>query len=332
MKKWFLILLMVVMVLSMMVSGYSIGCAAEPLELKWNQMMSAEHPWTIVGELICQEVTKRSDGRLKLIQYPAGTLGTQQEGIEMLRMGSLAFLTSGPAILTSFDEDVSIFPLPYLFRDKEHAYKVCETKIVQDMFNDVILKKSGVRTIAFWYYGDRVLTTKNLPVYKPSDLAGVKIRCLDNRVSKDVIKALGASPIPVAFTELYLGLQTGVVQGQENPITTIYDQKYYEVQNYIINTKHSVHMGTVHVSEKIWQQLSESDQKLILDVFKEYQPMIDQKIDEASKIDLQKMVDDFGVKVIDPDITAFREYANKYIMEVYGEKWGDLIKQIQAIE
>lgn len=98
MKKWFLILLMVVMVLSMMVSGYSIGCAAEPLELKWFQPESAEHPWCIVGELICQEVTKRSDGRLKLIQYPAGALGTQYEAVDMLRMGSLAFLTSGPSI------------------------------------------------------------------------------------------------------------------------------------------------------------------------------------------------------------------------------------------
>lgn len=331
MKKWFLILLMVVMILSMMVSGYSIGCAAEPLELKWYQPESMEHPWTIVGELICQEVTKRSDGRLKLIQYPAGALGTQYEAVDMLRMGSLAFLTSGPTILTSFDEDVQVFSLPYLFRDKEHAYKVFNSKIGQDMFNDIILKKSGVRTIAFWYFGDRTLTTKDLPVYTPSDLAGVKIRCMDAPVFKDVIKALGANPIPVAFTELYLALQTGVVQGQENPITTIYAQKFYEVQNYIINTKHSVHMGTVHVSEKIWQQLSESDRKLILDVFEEYQPMIDQKIDEIGKIDLQKMIDS-GVKVIDPDIKAFREYANKYIMGVYGEKWGDLIKQIQAIE
>lgn len=178
---------------------------------------------------------------------------------------------------------------------------------------------------------DRTLTTKNVPVYKPSDLAGVKIRCMDAPVWIDVIKALGANPIPVAFTELYLALQTGVVQGEENPITTIYAQKFYEVQNYIINTKHSVHMGTVHVSEKIWQQLSESDRKLILDVFEEYQPMIDQKIDEIGKIDLQKMIDS-GVKVIDPDIKAFREYANKYIMDVYGEKWGDLIKEIQAIE
>jgi len=331
MKKWFLILLMIVMVLSMMVSGYSIGCAAEPLELKWYQPENEEHPWTMVGELICQEVTKRSNGRLKLIQYPAGALGTQYEAVDMLRMGSLAFLTSGPSILTSFNEDVQVFALPYLFRDKEHAYKAFKTKSIQDMFNDVILKKSGIRTIAFWYYGDRTLTTKNLPVYKPSDLAGVKVRCMDSPVWKHVIKALGANPIPVAFTELYLALQTGVVQGQENPITTIYSKKFYEVQNYIINTKHSVHMGTVHVSEKIWQQLSESDRKLILDVFEEYQPMIDQKIDEIGKIVLQKMID-FGVKVIDPDITAFREYANKYIMGVYNEKWGDLIKQIQAIE
>jgi tripartite ATP-independent transporter DctP family solute receptor len=331
MKKWFLIFLIVVMVLCMAISGYSVSCAAEPLELKWYQADSSEHPWVVVGELICEEVYKRSDGRLKMIQYPSGVLGTEYEAVDMLRMGSLAFLTSGPSILTSFDEDVQVFALPYLFRDKEHAYKAFKIKAVQDLFNDVILKKSGVRTIAFWYFGDRTLTA-NLPVYKPNDLAGVKIRCMDAPVFKDVIKALGANPIPVSFSELYLALQTGVVQGQENPIATIYDSKFYEVQDYIILTAHSVHMGTVHVSEKIWQQLSESDQKLILDVFEEYQPMIDQKIVEATKINLQKMIDDFGVEVIDPDMTAFKEYANEYIMGVYGEKWGDLIEQIQAVE
>jgi TRAP-type C4-dicarboxylate transport system substrate-binding protein len=122
-----------------------------------------------------------------------------------------------------------------------------------------------------------------------------------------------------------------VVQGQENPIATIYSQKFYEVQNYIINTNHSVHVGTVHVSEQSWKKLSKKDQKMILDVFKEYKPIIDQKIDAATKSDLQKMVDR-GVKVIDPDIAAFREYANQYVWKVYGKEWGDLIKEIQAVK
>jgi tripartite ATP-independent transporter DctP family solute receptor len=326
-RRLSLSLLILVMVLVITTTGFSAG----PVTLKWYQPEPMSHPWSIVGELICKEVIKRSNGRLQLVQYPAGALGTQAEAVDMLRMGSLAFLTSGPTILASFYEPVQVFSLPYLFKDREQAYRVIQSKVGQKIFNDIILKKSGIRTIDFWYFGVRTLTTKDLPVTKPSDLAGVKIRCMDVPVAKNVIKALGASPTPVNFNELYLALQTGVVQGQENPIATIYSQKFYEVQDYIINTNHSVHVGTVHVSEQIWQRLSKKDRKMILDVFKEYKPMIDQKIDAATKNDLQKMVDR-GVKVINPDVAAFQKYADKYIWKVYGKDWGNLIKQIKAVK
>jgi tripartite ATP-independent transporter DctP family solute receptor len=324
-------LLWSLLIFAMVIGITASGFCANTVTLKWYQPEPMSHPWSMVGELICKEVNKRSNGRLQLIQYPAGALGSQAEAVDMLRMGSLAFLTSGPSILASFYDPVQVFSLPYLFKDREQAYKVIQSKIGQKIFNDIILKKSGIRTIDFWYFGIRTLTTKDIAVTKPSDLAGVKIRCMDVPVAKNVIKALGANPTPVNFNELYLALQTGVVQGQENPIATIYSQKFYEVQNYIINTNHSVHVGTVHVSEQIWKKLSKQDQKMILDVFKEYKPIIDQKIDAATKSDLQKMVDR-GVKVIDPDIAAFREYANQYVWKVYGKEWGDLIKEIQAVK
>jgi tripartite ATP-independent transporter DctP family solute receptor len=300
-------------------------------ELKWYQPEPAGHPWTDVGQMICDEVGKRSGGRLKLTQYPAGALGTQAQAVDMLRMGSLAILTSGPSILNAYDENVQVFSAPYLFRDRDHAYKAFDLPWVQTLFNDTVLKKSGVRTIAFWYFGERNLTTKTRAVTKPEDLKGAKIRSMDIPVWKNVVASLGANPTPVNFTELHMALQTGVVEGQENPIPTIYAQKFYEVQNYIIMTKHVVHLGTVHVSEPIWSKLAEADRKLVLDVFAEFRPLIDRKMDEKIESAAREMAAR-GVKIVTPDVEAFRAHAVKQFMAVYGEKWGGIIREIQAIK
>ncbi len=303
---------------------------AAPVELKWYQPEPAGHPWTDVGQLICDEVTKRSEGRLKLVQYPAGTLGTQAQAVEMLRMGSLAFLTSGPSILNNFDEDVQVFSAPYLFRDREHAYKSFNLPWVQTLFNDKVLKKSGVRTIAFWYFGERNVTTRNKEVRTPEDLKGLKVRSMDIPVWKNVVSSLGASPTPINFSELYLALQTGVVEGQENPIPTIYAQKFNEVQKYIIMTKHVVHLGSVHVSEQIWQKFSEADRAMIMKVFEEYRPEIDKRMDEKIESATKEMVAK-GVIIVTPDLAAFKAHAETEFMKVYGAKWGGIIKEIQAI-
>lgn len=304
--------------------------SAASVELKWYQPEPAGHPWTDVGQIICDEVGKRSDGRLKLVQYPAGTLGTQAQAVDMLRMGSLAVLTSGPSILNAFDENVQVFSAPYLFRDREHAYKAFDLPWVQTLFNDTVLKKSGVRTIAFWYFGERNLTTKNRAAMKPEDMKGAKVRAMDIPVWKNVVASLGANPTPINFSELYMALQTGVVEGQENPIPTIHAQKFYEVQNYIILTKHVVHLGTVHVSESVWQRLSEADRKVILDVFAQYRPEIDKRMDEKIASASKEMAAK-GVKIITPDVEAFKAHAVKQFMGVYGDKWGGIIKEIQAL-
>lgn len=300
---------------------------ASEFELKWYQSNSMQHPWCVVGQKICDEINKETDGRIEITQYPSGALGTQSEALNMLRTGSLAFLTSGPSILASFFPQVQLFSLPYLFNDKDHAHKTFKEDWVDEIFNDIILKKSNVRTIAYWYYGVRTLTTTDTPVYTPADLKGCKVRCPDLPLWKDIIASLGASPTPVSFSELYMALQTGLVDGQENPLTTIYDMKFYEVQNYLIFTNQSVHMGSVHVSEPIWKKISEKDRKIILEVFDRNNPLIDEKIDELGLQYLDVMKDK-GLKTIEPDIEAFKKHAKEYIWERYGEKWGEYILKI----
>lgn len=302
----------------------------KPIEMKWAQPEPAGHPWTDIGEEICKEIDKRSNGRIKITQYPAGQLGSHLELVEMLRTGSVALHTSGPAALNAFDERVQIFNMPYLIKSKEQAYRIFESEVGQKMFNDVILKRSGIRTLQFWYFGTRTLTL-NRSAMKPEDLAGAKVRCMEMPIFKDAIASLGANPTPITFSELYMALQTKVVDGQENPIPTIYAQKFYEVQPYVILTNHTVHMGTVHISEMVWKRLAKEDQDLIMAVFDEFRPKIDSAIekDAVEKLEVMKKG---GVTVVEPDYEAFKKHSLDYMMERYGKKWGDLIKAFNEIE
>jgi tripartite ATP-independent transporter DctP family solute receptor len=307
--------------------------APQSFKLKWSGMMTDTHAWTIAEKAICEEVTRRTNGRITMEAYPAGSLGSQQEGIEMLRTGDLAFLTSGPSIFASYAPQAQIFTFPYMFKDREHVRRVIQAPVIQKMFNEEILNKTGVRTVAWWYYGARNLTTKNTPAKRPEDIANLKIRCVDNPAAKDVVLALGGNPTPVAFTELYFALQTGVVDGQENPVTTIYDKKFNEVQKYMINTEHNVHMGTVHVSEKIWQQLSEADRKMFMELFDVYTKKVDELIDQLTGENLKEMTAK-GLQVVEPDREAFRRHAVAHITKVYGSdpKWTEVLNEVQAIK
>lgn len=287
-------------------------------ELSWYLGEAESHPWSQMSYEIADEINERTNGELTIKVYPGATLGTQSEALEMLRTGSLAFEITGPSILASYLDQIQVFSLPYAFDSAEQAYAYFESDTSQEMFNETILNASGVRTLDVWYYGDRNLTTQDIDVETPEDLSGKQIRCMDTPISKVVVKALGANPVPINMSELYLSLQTGVVEGQENPIPTIIAQKFYEVQNRLILTKHSVHLGTVEVSEQIWQSLTDSQREVITEVLAEYRPKIQERIEQESEEGLTQLEEE-GMTVIEPDIDAFKENAEKVIEEELGD-------------
>jgi tripartite ATP-independent transporter DctP family solute receptor len=324
MKKMLVLLLAIVVAASAFAAGSS-----KVVELKWYQPEPEGHPWTDVSKLIAQEIEKNSNGTLKVTIYPAGVLGTQAEAIDMLRTGSLALETSGPSILASFYSPVQVMSLPYAFDDAAQGYAYFESPAGQKIFDD-IRKKSGVRTLDVWYFGDRNLTTNNIIVKTPKDLTGKAIRCMDTPVAKTVVASLGGSPVPINFGELYMALQTGVVAGQENPIPTIISQKFYEVQNTLVLTKHSVHMGTVHVSDMIWQSLTQAQRDVITAALAKYRPVIEERINKNT-LDGLVFLKSKGMTIIEPDLAPFKENAKKVIAATFG-KDADWMKEINALE
>lgn len=313
-------------------TGPAAGAEDQKFQLKWSGMMTPTHAWSIAEAEMSKEVAARTNGRITIEHYPAGSLGTQQQGIEMQRVGDLAFLTSGPSIFASYVPQTQVFTFPFMFNDLEHVKRVTKSPLIEKLFNEDVLGKTDIRTAAWWYYGTRNLTTKNTAAKTPSDISRLKIRAVDNPAAKNVIIALGGNPVPVAFNELYFALQTGVADGQENPITTIYDMKFNEVQNYMIKTEHNVHMGTVHVSEKVWKRFSEQDKRMFTELFEKYTLKVEELIKKQTEDNLKEMVAK-GLQVVQPDREAFRRHAVDHINKVYGTdpKWADFLKQVLAI-
>ena len=297
------------------------AAAGETLELSWYLGEPESHAWSQVSYDIAKEIEERTNGALKIKVYPGATLGTQAEALDMLRTGSLAFEVTGPSILASFCDQVQVYSLPYAFDNVKQAYDYFASEGSQKMYNETVLNASGVRTLDVWYYGDRNLTIKGVEPMKPDDLSGLSVRCMDTPIAKTVVAALGGNPVPINMSELYLSLQTGVVVGEENPVPTIIAQKFYEVQDAIVLTKHSVHLGTVEVSEQVWQSLTE--------VLAKYRPIIEERINKETEEGLEFLKEQ-GMKVIEPDIEAFKANAAKVVEENFGSdpQWAAAIKDL----
>ena len=305
------------------------AASADAKELSWYIGEAESHVWSQVSYDIAKEIEEGTDGSLVIKVYPGATLGTQAEALDMLRTGSLAFEITGPSILASFCDQVQVYSLPYAFDDPEQAYAYFESEGSQKMYNETILNASGVRTLDVWYYGDRNLTISGKEPMTPADLSGISIRCMDTPIAKTVVAALGGNPVPINMNELYLSLQTGVVAGQENPIPTIIAQKFYEVQDAVVLTKHSVHLGTVEVSEMVWQSLTDKERSVVEEVLAKYRPIIEEKINKETE-EGTEFLKSQGMKIIEPDIEAFKANAEKVVNENFGSdpEWAAAIEDL----
>ncbi|MCD6419822.1 MAG: DctP family TRAP transporter solute-binding subunit [Synergistetes bacterium] len=208
-------------------------------------------------------VEKASGGRIKVELYPAGQLGGDSETIESLQLGSLEMCLPATAILASFEPALQILDLPYLFMTKNQAYQMLDGPKGKKLVS--YLPKHGLRSLAFAEIGFRHITNNRRPIHSPKDLRGLKIRVMRAPTYMDMFRTWGASPTPLAFSELYSALQQGVVDGEDNPVFVIKALKFYEVQKYLSLTAHTYASISVLVSEKFFKSLPKDLQKVLED-------------------------------------------------------------------
>lgn len=233
------------------------------------------------AEVFKPYVEEASEGRIKVELYPNGQLGGDRQAIESVQLGTVHMTIPAVAVLSGFEPKFQVFDLPFVFKSKEAAYKALDGELGDRLA--ALLIPLGMRNLAFAENGFRHVSNNKGPITKPEDLAGFKIRTMENPVHMATFKALGANPTPISFGELYTALQQKVVDAQENPIPLVYTSKFYEVQKYYSLTGHVYAATVVLVNDAFFTSLPEDLQDILVEGavrYRTYQRELSQKQDE----------------------------------------------------
>ena len=238
------------------------AAAQEAIKLKLGHVAPTDEPYHQAAEKFAELVNKNTGGAVQIQIFPNSLLGGQRELLEGLQLGSVDITLTTAAVLSSFLPKTQVIELPFMFRDREHVYKVVDGPLAKEIYAGDEQKK--MKVIDTWENGFRNITNNVRPIEKPEDMKGVKIRVMENKMYIEMFKALGANPTPMARGELFTGLQTKVIDGQENPLGQIYTSRFYEVQKYTTLSGHTYSPETVVFSLASWKKIPAKYQEEIL--------------------------------------------------------------------
>jgi tripartite ATP-independent transporter DctP family solute receptor len=314
MKRMLRIAGIISLIVFISVTTVDIGQAAGKVNMKLAWAETAEpysHPTTAALTVFKSYVESNSGGTIDVHLYPAGQLGDAKSMIEQVKRGVIQSCASVPSgmIAGSYYSVFNIFDIPYLFSSNAVAWRVLEpkSKFFQDL-SDSIAKHAGLRTLGFFIEGRRHFTNNVREVRRPQDLKGLKIRTMEVPAHQEMMRAMGAIPTPVSWLELYSALQTGVVNGQENPIGNIAYLKAYEVQKYLTLDGHLTLVNTWVVNERWFQKLS-SEQRQIIREAAEVATLVNRGYAELKDTTGLKELKEKGMRIYSPtlkELAAFK--------------------------
>lgn len=273
-------------------------------KLKWAHVYETSEPFHTASVWAAQEINKRTNGRYQIDVYPASQLGKEADINQGLSLGSVDIIISGSSFAAKSYPPIGVTYYPYTFRDADHLLAYTKSDVFKELakgYED----KTGHHIVAVTYYGVRH-TSSNRPIKTCAHMKGLKMRVPDVPAYLAMPRACGANTAPIAFAEVYLALQNGTVEAQENPLTTIEAKKFYEVQKYIVLTGHIVdHLNTI-ISANLWKKLSEEDRKIFTDVAQEAaaKASAEIKVNEAKLVDFFKQK---GLTVTEVNKDEFRD-------------------------
>ncbi len=305
MKRLFITFLVAITLISNVVFANGASeTKEETYELKFAHIAAEDHTWNKAAMKFKELVETNSNGRITVKVYPNNQLGSEKEVLQSIQTGT-ADLTITADSLSPWVPEIGFMGTPYLIDDFDHLDKVVDGSVGQQI-ESLILDKTGMKPIAWFARGARYLTT-NKPVHTPDDLDDIIIRVPDVPMYVKTWDALGAKPVPMAFSEVFTGVQQGTINAQENPLSLIKSAGFYEVLKYINRTEHVRGWIYVVIGNKKLESLPADLQKVVLDAADEMQ-----KYERELFFEDEKMLADFltnnGMEFVDVDQKAF---ANK---------------------
>src|SRR2546423_939485 len=282
------------------------GPASAQTKLKWAHVYEVAEPYHTEALWAAEEIKKRTNGRYEIGVSPASQLGNENQINEGLGLGTVDMIYTGVAFAASIHKSVGVTNAPYVLRDFDH-FMACRSS---PLFRDIVKgyeDKTKHKVITLTYYGQRHVTA-NRAINKPEDMKGMKLRVPPAPLFLMFTKSVGANATPIAFAEVYLALQQGTVDGQENPLPTIMAKKFYEVQSHIMLTGHITESLLTILGSHVWAKLDDDEKKIFNEVLIQAAANATDQI-RASE---QKLADEFrklGKNVVEVDRAAFRAAA-----------------------
>ncbi|MBK6853347.1 MAG: sialic acid TRAP transporter substrate-binding protein SiaP [Burkholderiales bacterium] len=233
-------------------------------KLKWAHVYETSEPYHTESVWAAEEIKKRTGGKFEIQVFPASSLGKETDINQGLQLGTVDMIISGPSFAARSYPRIGIAYYPFIFRDGEHLLAYSKSAVFKEII-DGFRTKTGIQILSYTYYGARH-TTSQKQFTDCAGMKGIKIRVPDVPAYRATPESCGANPTPIAFAEVYLALQNGTVDAQENPLTTIEAKKFFEVQKHIMLTGHIVDGLTTQVAPHVWNKLSDGDKKIFTDV------------------------------------------------------------------
>ena len=249
-------------------TAFAAGLTALPAiaqtKLKWAHVYETSEPYHTESVWAAAEIKKRSNGKFDIQVFPASSLGKETDINQGMQLGTVDMIISGPSFAARSYPRLGIAYYPFIFRDGEHLLAYSKSEVFKEIAEG-FRAKTGIQITAYTYYGARH-TTSQKEFKDCAGMKGLKIRVPDVPAYRATPESCGANPTPIAFAEVYLALQNGTVDAQENPLTTIEAKKFYEVQKHIMLTGHIVDGLTTQVAPHVWSKLTDSEKKIFTDV------------------------------------------------------------------
>lgn len=307
------------------------GCQLSKVKtIKLAHGLDVTHSVHLALEFFGEEIHRISEGQLAVEIYPNSQLGSEREILELIQIGSLHMTKVSAATLENFAPKSKVLGLPYLFKNRAHAFRVLDGEIGQNLLEDS--QRYRLKGLGYYDAGYRSFYTKERPVDHPDELKGLKIRVMESVTAMNMVRSFGGAPTPISWGELYTSLQQGVVDGAENNPPSFYLSKHYEICKYYSLNEHTYSPDVIIIGNSFWNQLNEEQQ---LWMSKAVNASIDfqRKLWAEHEANALEEVVKAGVEIVYPEKDVFMELAQK-VHEQYlqDEELKSIITQIKALE
>lgn len=303
----------------------SAGSEDKTYSFKLAHVNNPKHPYNLGSKKFAELVEKKTNGHVKIEVYDSGTLGNENDIIEQVQMGSIHFGLVASAPFANTVPEMYVFDLPFLFKNRAAAYKVLDGDIGKG-----ILKKldgQGMIGLGFWENGFRHISNNKHKVVTPADLSGLKIRTMENKIHMESFKAMGAVPTPMAWSEVFTGLQQGTIDGMENSPVIYSTNAFYEVQKYLSETGHFYSPSVFFCNKEVFNSLPEKYQKAIIEAEKEARDY-ERKSHEKMDNEAIKVLKEHGMEITEVDKDVWRKSCEPVYQKFRNQIGGKLIDDI----